>query len=138
MRIYPEMKNTLYFMALLLMATATFSRAQSNATSSLSLTSYTDKSSMEVRQLRAQIGSVVEATPLAGQPQLSPYLNALSAAEQALADFKTASEMDRDRRQTEFEAAKDRALRLWNDYRSVRKGAETSSRLDPATTEATP
>lgn len=118
------------------MATVSFAQELENAnsTSSPGIVNYADRSSLELRQLRAQIDAVAQATPLAGQAALAPYINALEVAEQALADFKTASTLELDRRQNDLEKAKARIAQLWTDYRA----AHSTAGLRPAPTESLP
>lgn len=112
-------------MTLILFPTA---QAQTEVTSSVGLINYSAHASAELRQLRAQIEATVHQTPLAGQAQLAPYVNALSAAEQALVDFKTAPQIELDRRQVELETAKQKAVSLWNDYNSSHANSVEGSR----------
>ncbi len=125
------MNTTRFFSLLFLIAmlASPVARAQPNATSSVDLTNYFDRASGDLRQLRTTIEATVEETPLAGRPQLAPYLNALTAAEQSLAAFKTASTSEFDRRQMEFERAKENAITFWEAYRSARAAPAESASL---------
>lgn len=111
-------------------------QAQPNATSSVGLTNYFDRASLELRHLRNSIEATVEVTPLAGQPQLAPYLNALVAAEQSLAAFKTASTSEFDRRQMEFEQAKAKAVSFWETYRLPRREPAVQAAPSPSPAES--
>lgn len=118
------MNKTFLFASLFLLG-LTFASAQelftgTGSTSSVARQNYEDKASQDLRELRREVDAIYEQTPLAGQPALAPYVNAVAAAEQAFADYKIASDYDRAARQKDLESAKANAFRLWRDFRSTR------------------
>lgn len=129
------MNKALYFAACLTTLLAVAS-AQSlspnigNATTTTERINYGDRAAQQLRALRSDIEAVYRNTPLAGQSQLAPYLSAVSAAEDALAEMKTAGQTEFSARRADFEKAFARADRMWSDYRgstSNNSGTQTES-----------
>lgn len=113
--------NQSLFFAALFSVVLTFAAGQTSTSNGSTLTkdAYFDRNSQDLRELRREIEGKYQDTPLAGQAQLAPYLNALASAEQALAEFKTAPEIEYSVRKNSYESAKARAVELWASYRST-------------------
>lgn len=78
---------------------------------------YADVVAQELRQIRQQVDTIGRKTPLAGQQRLAPVYDALLEAEQALAQYKTAPDLELSARKTEVETARSKATRIWREYR---------------------
>lgn len=114
--------NKLLFFASLFSLGLTFASAQvggpiTASTRPLARTTYEDKVSQDLRDIREQIEAVYEKTPQVGQAALASHLSALTAAEQALSDYRIASDTDLPARRADLEEAKARLARLWADYK---------------------
>ena len=114
-RVYPGMKRNMICLALVAI-TLSCASAQST-TSNLGRESYLDRASQQLRQLRSQIDSVGRQSSSTAQSRFGPLYDAVASAERALADLRTASTLDQEARQADFERAKSQAVQLWNDFR---------------------
>lgn len=99
------------------MALASFAFSQPNSTSNLDRESFADRNAQELRQLRSQVDAAARSAPQDAQVRFATVYDALATAEDALAQFKTASELEVGKRRTDFEQARTRAVRLWSDFR---------------------
>lgn len=106
--------------------------AQDTATTDVSRTNFADRSDQQLRTLRREIEQHAQQTPLASQTALAPIMTALTEAENALAQFKTASTFDQAARKADFEAALTRVTERWNDFKAASNPVSPVQPVTPA------
>lgn len=107
----------LIFVFLTLSLAAPLSRAvESKLPPGMSLETYVDRSALELRQVRMQVDLTARQPNSGGQERFAPVYDALSDAEQALADLRRAAPSEKDQRLGKFEDERNKAMRVWREF----------------------
>ncbi|HEU5081334.1 MAG TPA: hypothetical protein VFT72_19130 [Opitutaceae bacterium] len=106
-----------------------FALAQPVSTSNIDRENFADHSAQELRQLRSQVDAAARAAPQTAQARFAQVYDAVAAAEDALAQVKSATELDLNKRRAEYEAARTNAVRIWNEFKIA---ARSEAAANPA------
>lgn len=122
-RVYLNMKR-FTLLAAIFATLFSFAFSQQTSTSNIERESFADRSSQELRQLRTQVDIAARNAPQTAQSRFAQVYDAVAAAEDALAQVKTATELDLKKRRAEYETARSNAVRVWNEFKvSANAGA---------------